>query len=492
MFLWADVVVPTVGAGTLIEVNMSNLTVNRGGVSALYLNGLWENVRNTMNSVLPQSYQYLEDKSSFHNLKLEETDPEASEVINAETLIIAFVTKVNRLMDHSCSLEISDNTIDFSVFDKIGEYGGRVSTLIPNIDDLINPGFTNPNQTNRFWVNTIFENQYTMTHQPNLVELKDYILDDSMVTFPSYLTNPSQNNNFAMSTFFNSVPLSLALSSGSNQLLIGNEDSDFIDINLNSSSSSQRLANMNLSKDRVPIKNLSIQNPKSVVQNSFIRTEEGLQVPISLLPKTTLTKALDLTVRSNLETEQNVPYPFTPHTTISFDISTSQITSYQKFINNQSGQGFFSIGYLGTEEFEDFGFDNWNIGKKSSLVKLQLGLNLENVETFGNGFDDWFVGEDYEVSKELNWNGYTEGTTPQKPCSSDSTTDSRTDNLVSQINGSNQTFATTQSYESGTLKVYWNGQRQHDLTITELTATTFRTSFIPIIGNAIIVDYKPF
>ena len=277
-----------------------------------------------------------------------------------------------------------------------------------------------------------------MTHQPSLIDLRDYILDDSMVTFPSYVTNPSQNNNFAMQTFFSTAPFVSALSSGSNQLLIGNEDSDFIDINLNGSSSNQRLANMSLIKDRVPIKNLSIQNPNAVIQNSFIRTQEGLQVPISLLPKTTLTKALDLTVRSNQEIEQNIPFNFQPHTKVVFDISTSTISSYEKFINSQSGQGFFNIGYLGTEQFEDFGFNNWNVGKQEVIAQINFGVAIDSVEAFGNGFDDWFVGEDYEVSKELSWDNYTEGITPKKPCSSDSTTDGRTDNLVSQINGSNQ------------------------------------------------------
>jgi hypothetical protein len=466
-----------------------SLTIDRGPYTAQYLNGLWDDTRDTLWSVLPPALSFLTDKF-FNQIEISEEDPESDEIVDPESLVIALITKANRMSDYNLSVVIQGTQVDVSVFDRIGEFGGRVSTIIPDYSDIVNPNFSyNTSITNQFWVSAIFQNQYNMVNQPNLVDAKDFILNDSMVSYPSYIDSTT-NNNFAMSTFFNANSLANSLMTGGNQLLIGNEDSDFIDINLNQNSSNNYLANMNISKDRVPIKNLSIQNPISVSQNSFIRMDTGLQVPISLLPKTTLTKALELTVRSTTLVEVSRPFDFKPHAKLTFDLTTNTVSSYEKIVNNESGQGWFNTGYLGSEEFDGLGFDEWNIGKKKILTTMNLGLKVNSVGAFSNGFEDWFVGNSNELSEELNWNDFAEGITPKKPnCSSDASANGVTENLTSQVNGSNQVFNTKNNYESGTLKVYWNGQRQHDVTITELTSTTFRTTFIPLVGNSIVVDY---
>ena len=63
-------------------------------------------------------------------------------------------------------------------------------------------------------------------------------------------------------------------------------------------------------------------------------------------------------------------------------------------------------------------------------------------------------------------------------------------NLTGQINGSNQNFTIPESIKSGSLRVYWNGLRQvSSNTYSELTSTTFSTTFIPVSGDFLIVEY---
>ena len=64
------------------------------------------------------------------------------------------------------------------------------------------------------------------------------------------------------------------------------------------------------------------------------------------------------------------------------------------------------------------------------------------------------------------------------------------EDLTTYINGERTVFAVANSYEGGTLRVYWNGQRQvRGETFTETTSTTFTTTFIPLTGDFLIVDY---
>ena len=68
----------------------------------------------------------------------------------------------------------------------------------------------------------------------------------------------------------------------------------------------------------------------------------------------------------------------------------------------------------------------------------------------------------------------------------------KTANLTGQIDGSTQNFTVPENYKSGSLKVYWNGVRQiKDISITELTSTTFSVSFLPIVGDYLLIDYSP-
>ena len=61
--------------------------------------------------------------------------------------------------------------------------------------------------------------------------------------------------------------------------------------------------------------------------------------------------------------------------------------------------------------------------------------------------------------------------------------------LSSQIDGSNRDFTTSESYESGSLSVFWNGLRQSANEITELSATSFRISTAPQSGGSVVVQF---
>jgi len=63
-------------------------------------------------------------------------------------------------------------------------------------------------------------------------------------------------------------------------------------------------------------------------------------------------------------------------------------------------------------------------------------------------------------------------------------------NLTSQINGSTTTFNLPESIASGSLRVYWNGIRQvASSTYSELTSLTFSTTFTPVNGDYLVVEY---
>lgn len=66
------------------------------------------------------------------------------------------------------------------------------------------------------------------------------------------------------------------------------------------------------------------------------------------------------------------------------------------------------------------------------------------------------------------------------------------ENLTSQITGSASQFTISEDIELGSLRVYWNGIRQVESnSFNELTSTTFLTSFTPISGDTLIVEYIP-
>lgn len=63
--------------------------------------------------------------------------------------------------------------------------------------------------------------------------------------------------------------------------------------------------------------------------------------------------------------------------------------------------------------------------------------------------------------------------------------------LSSQIDGEKTVFTVPSSYQSNSLRVYYNGVRQESGNgYSETTSTTFTTVFTPQAGETISIDYQ--
>lgn len=86
------------------------------------------------------------------------------------------------------------------------------------------------------------------------------------------------------------------------------------------------------------------------------------------------------------------------------------------------------------------------------------------------------------VAKIFNDDG---GTLPTGSGSGSNTTE----NLSNQIDGVKTSFTTSDKFVSGTLKVYYNGLREVDVTAAA-SRTSFTLSYNPLAGDHLIVDYE--
>lgn len=132
------------------------------------------------------------------------------------------------------------------------------------------------------------------------------------------------------------------------------------------------------------------------------------------------------------------------------------------------------------ETFEGRGYANWDPG--------DVGLVTE-VESFdGVGLGEWRPGSVFLVGEvESGWGGWPEGTEPVVP--SDGSCLSGSD-LTSQVDGVRTSFTVPASFESGSLRVYLNGQRLSGSMVTETSSTTFTLSeILAEVGDSLVVDY---
>lgn len=64
------------------------------------------------------------------------------------------------------------------------------------------------------------------------------------------------------------------------------------------------------------------------------------------------------------------------------------------------------------------------------------------------------------------------------------------DSYTGAIDGVNQDYTTAQDYQPGTLMIYYNGNRLRITTdYTETGSNTFHLTFVPQVGDSLIVDY---
>jgi len=158
-----------------------------------------------------------------------------------------------------------------------------------------------------------------------------------------------------------------------------------------------------------------------------------------------------------------------------------------------AGQGkfFFPIQALPTEgftrePFSEAGNNAWYslpttftkeefLQSASSLSWTQIGLEPRS---------------DFEYTKDGFSVGWLQGTDPSRPCNGSSTSEKTTD-LSSQVDGIVEDFTMPEAYKTGSLRVYWNGQRlTNEAIVSETSSTTFRLTFIPSISTVLLVDYE--
>ena len=168
--------------------------------------------------------------------------------------------------------------------------------------------------------------------------------------------------------------------------------------------------------------------------------------------------------------------------------TTTGITTSTFSINrNNNSAGWATDNLLFQENFDVGGRDGWfRVSAAATLM----------VEDFGNAKSDegsgqWDFGPDTKVGRSEAFN---DGWPYVAPPSGGSTGDGDSDfneSLSSQCDGINQVFTLSNQYVSGTLRVYWNGQRQTTGdTIIEATASTFSTTFVPSSTDELMADYK--
>ena len=158
---------------------------------------------------------------------------------------------------------------------------------------------------------------------------------------------------------------------------------------------------------------------------------------------------------------------------------------------NESALGGYSEELLSIEDFMGF---NWYVSAGTTIAIE----DFEELYQENDLLNKWMTPKPFLVSFETFSTGFSQGSRPSddKPinCGTGSGSGGDTvfdENVTSQITGSNTDFTTSQVYVSGTLRVYWNGQRQGSNEILELSSSTFRTTFVASTDDVLFIDYIP-
>lgn len=157
-------------------------------------------------------------------------------------------------------------------------------------------------------------------------------------------------------------------------------------------------------------------------------------------------------------------------------VSALTLVSNLNIVN--TGLGWYSNNYSTREEFEGRGYSKWGAG---------VGTTISSMYLDDTGYSQWFSGNGYLRGTETFSIGWPEGLTPSKPGTSTSCGD-KTEDISTQIGAGLTMFSISEDFVTDSLHVYWNGQRQP---VTEVSSTQFITSFTPLSGDSIIVDYCP-
>ena len=169
---------------------------------------------------------------------------------------------------------------------------------------------------------------------------------------------------------------------------------------------------------------------------------------------------------------------YVPSLHASVTMTTGLTVSSLRYVTDDS-VGWYESGFTGKEEFTEGGFDGWYTGAGTTITTWYI----DDV-----GYDEWGSGTAYLVGTETFDDGWPQGVEPSSGSCGGSDLD--TEDLSSQAGSASGIFTLSNAYELGTLRVYWNGQRQDDSTVTEINNLQF--NFLGTFsGDRVVVDYSP-
>tara|TARA_R110001592_G_scaffold39314_3_gene129375 strand:- start:21187 stop:22386 length:1200 start_codon:yes stop_codon:yes gene_type:complete len=238
--------------------------------------------------------------------------------------------------------------------------------------------------------------------------------------------------------------------------------------------------------DRVNTTSLAFQlmlnNAGSRVPISNTSTNVG-NIPAFLNGQTIATRRFSGTIGSQVPTIYSsidiTPTSYSGGTTITLSNGIQQVVDGGLSDNT-------SLPLITVEHFDGIGLDQWSPSVSSALTTLTIETFTEDV-----GLLSWNIPTPTTLTTEPFSVGWPLGTQPSSASCAGSENEI-TENLTSQITGTIQTFELTRPYVSGSLRVYWNGQRQTvGDTITEINDTQFSTTFLPTVGTELIADLVP-
>jgi len=524
-----------------------NLTIDRPTATAAVLNSFWDMAVANIATMMPTALRYI-DSRAFDDLTMDEDDVEAISILRQGDILQAIANKANRMFFNTPSLswDLDDDGIGIvDLYDDAYDLGVNV---LPNFFDTegyeVNEELkyyeANPDWSSDFWdlQNNISQlNKWLIDGSPYRVTVYDDSLDPEqgyfrdMIYGNRYRTNTQYQNGYLSQV--GSVPLDGTIVTGSN-----NQSSQYMQsalykasnnvmqttFSMTGSNKQINMPTMNMSlKERLnisaefkrsglggcrtnacalskPISDcINVTDPNAIIDNAYMKLSTGDLFPLRFLPKTAFENAILQKARTERGSDVSTSTATQTIATITFDVSVIGnpiVTKTDKRVNNTTGIGWFSNGFLGSETFDGTGSKKeWNPGDSRILSRNNLGYKNTDLNVikydYGNGYNEWFSDKAYKLGESERFEGgWKEGRTPSIPNNSLDLL-YVTENLSSQCTGSNAIFKLSSLYETGTLHVYWNGVRQSDIQITELSSTTFGTSFVPSSIGVLIVDYMP-
>ncbi len=230
---------------------------------------------------------------------------------------------------------------------------------------------------------------------------------------------------------------------------------------------------------------LSVYDPASVARalvyisnNRVNSNEQSVAGMFQYSEDSSLNSIIDVVSRIT-EPNKVDPYrSYSPKKHASVSMTSGLTITGERFITDDS-VGWYSSGFAGKEDFSDSGYNGWYSGTGTTVSVWYLA---------DNGYDNWSNVNTYKIGNTESFtDGWPQGVEPSSGCGGSGLL---IEDLSSQAGSASGTFTLSNEYEIGTIRVYWNGQRQDSSEITELNNLQFSFAETTYSGDRIIVDYS--